>query len=46
MGSTGKNPIKYYFAFEHNNDIQKYNVFELAEKCYRLWEDFINRNVG
>lgn len=44
MGTnSSENPIKYHFAFDFNKDIQKYDVFDLVERCYNLWENFISK---
>ena len=38
---SNMNPETYNVAFEHNGDIKKYNVFDLADLCFNIWIDFL-----
>jgi len=39
-----RNPVSYHVAFAYDNDIKKYNVFDLVSQCFILWEKFIKEN--
>jgi hypothetical protein len=39
-----KQAILYNIVFDYENDIRKYNIFDLANRCYNLWEQFIKNN--
>jgi hypothetical protein len=36
-----KNPEIYNVAFADGNDIRKFNVFDLADRCFNHWIDFL-----
>jgi hypothetical protein len=39
-----KNPEVYNIAFANGNDIGKFNVFDLVDKCVDLWIDFLQKH--
>jgi hypothetical protein len=39
-----KNPEVYNIAFADGDDIRKFNVFDLADKCVELWIDFLQNH--
>lgn len=41
-----KSSILYRVAFAGGTGIKKYDVFDFAEKCFCLWEEFINREMS
>lgn len=36
-----KNPEVYNVAFAYGDDIKKYNVFDLADRCFDIWLGFL-----
>ncbi|MDQ3803035.1 MAG: hypothetical protein M3416_04170 [Acidobacteriota bacterium] len=39
------NPDKYSIAFADGVDVRKYDLFDFAECCFRLWESFVSTEV-
>lgn len=37
----GKNPEIYNVAFANGNDIRKFNIFDLIDKCTSIWDSFL-----
>jgi hypothetical protein len=38
---AGHNPIQYRVAFAEGEGLKKYDLFDLAERCFQLWDRFI-----
>lgn len=38
--------VKYRIAFSDGNDIRKYDLFEFAESCYRIWDSFLAQELA
>lgn len=43
---SSANPVLYRIAFSYKGDIRKYDLFDLVERCYRIWENFITQEIG
>ena len=40
---TGESPVKYRVMFGPDTDIKKWDIFELADGCARLWNEFLSK---
>lgn len=40
------NAVKYRIAFSDGNDIRKYDLFEFAESCFRIWDSFLSEEMA
>lgn len=40
-----KSSVFYCVAFADGVDVRKYDAFDFARRCFRLWEDFISREL-
>ena len=40
-----RSPIEHRVAFADGPDVRKFELFELIDTCFRLWEDFISTEL-
>ena len=45
QASPNINPVLYNIAVWNGSERIKYNIFDLIQKCYNLWEVFIKTNT-
>lgn len=41
----GESPIKYRAAFADGLDVRKFDLFELAERCFQFWQRFVSESL-
>lgn len=42
---SSTNPVRYKIAFADGSNLRKYDLFDFAESCFRLWQGFISSEV-
>ena len=40
-----ENAMIYNIVFDDRDKIRKYNIFDLAQKCFNIWDQFIKENL-
>jgi hypothetical protein len=42
MGTRRQSPVKYRTAFADGQGVRKFDLFELAQECMKIWRDFLH----